>query len=922
MVSSSDSLLSPRTAAFVSLRQEVHQLRDQDASNDNPTKTFLEALKTEITQEVEKSMQSTRDDIVRLKKALEEACVAKSRANTRKGELGHIKNQLDGMRKQLHRKTSRLQSLEEGRQQRISSMRGETPRSMGILAATESVMNEQNVPLKSVRSSQIKIKTQEETQKDLDFLQTQIDQKAVLSEGKSKRQIEAIKEAVRTIRSHRLESKTSGELGEIKTELSLIKEQLKERDEASKIMQELRDLKRELEKLAEEKSQDEVDSNNGSATKMVLGAANSSFNNSHSVDELSVLTNEMNELKKQLEESHKAAAANSTCEEELKAFQQKFEKRLKVSEGKTWLELHSIKNLVIELNQRRVMSAKRRDADGRDIIALQSEMESMKKQVSLRRGLSARIKHELETMKVMFQEELADVANKSKEEINALKATIEDLTEKSRRLDVIEKREGGPPSKRDLAYLRQNLDSKKQVEERIQSINKQMELRLKACDKKDRKELEDVKKIVEGIDVESFDIWNKEEWTLLLLGVASLKEKLDAASSNNNQQQIKEIINSVTASDENESTQKSKQRSWQIKSNKTTTEQDPEQGDTPTSQRSSRAGSKGFRKRLNSDQEPSRVESGKAPRSEEEKSFCAVSDDSGDGDGSGDSEQLKSAGSLSTISESVFSPNIDDLKGKQEQDRERKLFGRFLRRKSRCARRGGKPWFLSSQRGRRQDQQQSNQEYYFQNSPPDKNSISNDGNAQSQLVVGDVDLNKSCDSDQSKRTSDTDIESVPEEEELLTSTSNNNEIAVNTRAISGSGSGGEVETKVSGSCSTIATPRASNRTVKSQVMHPTRARQSTRGNTASRTAATKSSKADNDDDDGLIDALFAKLEQPKQKIREARMLRTTIDSWDSDEDPLITVYSHPRVPSTLVVKDCGEVETVIELTFTDDYGDM
>ena len=829
----------------------MRELREQDDAPEDPTTTFLDALKGEITEEVEKSMQSTRKDIIKMKQSLEQLSAAKTRAKQRQGQLRSIRKDVEEMRIELNRKSSRLQALEEGRHQRASSSRrSRPPRPEGIIAASESVLSDGP---QSAKSSKRPGTAHEAARKDLELVHSKIDEKAVFSERKSKVEVEGIKAAVKSIQSRQLDSKTSEELGEIKNELALIKEQLQEREEASKIMKELGDLKKELEQLvnnAKKRSQDEGDSSSeATETTTITGKASSTSSNNSEQDDFFILSSEDDQMTHG-DRTDRHAAQNSRAQD-IEELQKRFEQQLRASEGRTWLELHSVKNLVAEINLRKIMSAKRRDADGRDIIAMRAELESMKKYLKLRRGLSTKVRKELETMKVELEEELADASNKSMEEISSLKQNVALLAEKSARLEENERKEGSKV-KRELAALRKNLDSKAQVEEDLEFIKTELESRIEALDANDMEKLNDVKKIVEDIHPGSFDVWNDGEWKMLTKGVGGLKEKLIEERDGDGGHVKKGMdMDGTTAPTPEES------------------DTDVDTGDAPAKETLRTV----EESEENDDVDDDNVSYGGHDEIVVVRNPPSVASQKGEG---------KQRPRLGTINDSSSYPR-DTIEDASRESKLKSLFGCILR---------------SHHIVRSPCRSERHAGFPPRGLPPTTTSSQKHGNPTSLPPMADriISVESEVIPSLSHYSECSGSDSQDDPPSLGAPTSSSTEILVNKQS-------DEVEARFTSprlaTSSTISTPRASNRTSNgSSPVHQQNQRTKRTG------------KDDDSSSSGLIDALFAKLQQQQQTASTCGLGAS--DSSDSVEDVLITVYTNPRVPSQLVLKDGGEVETIVE----------
>ena len=301
----------------------------------------------------------------------------------------------------------------------------------------------------------------------------------------------SIKKSVDKLQIAERSVKTAEELRDLQSEVDLLKEQLKSLVDSSRTKEELTALKLSIEtelRSSEGKTHEELE-----ALKAAVKLVNESDFQSKTAAELASVKSDLQHLKIGIAERQ----LENTTKKDLEALNESIEKLMVNADSKSLGELKSLKQKVTAINSKCTATTTKDEmiVIKRDVDSARDEFKAIE--------ISCRIQEEAVGLKRSVEEELQKSQGKTQQELMLLKQSIKMLAEKG-----LENKDAAELSKvkSELDAVKGSLKSietasKTQVE--LAVLKKALEYQIQSSIGKTAKELHDVKKAVDAINMES-----------------------------------------------------------------------------------------------------------------------------------------------------------------------------------------------------------------------------------------------------------------------------------------------------------------------------------------------------------------------------------------------------------------------------------
>ena len=305
------------------------------------------------------------------------------------------------------------------------------------------------------------------------------------------RSLASIKKSVEKLQVAERSVKTAEGLHELQSEVEFLKAQLKGLADSSRTKEELTSLKRTIEmelRSSEGKTHDELE-----ALKAAVKLVNESDLQTKTAAELASVKNDLQHLKTTIAERQ----LENTTKKDIESLSESIQKAMEKADLKTIVEIKSLKEKVDTLNSKCTTTTTKDEMIiiKKDVDAAKDELKAIE--------ISGKIKEEAVGLKRAVEEELQQSQGKTQQELMLLKQSIKLLVEKG-----FENKDAAELSKvkSELGAVKDKLKtienaSKTQVE--LAVLKKALEYQIQSSVGKTAKELDDMKKAVDAINMES-----------------------------------------------------------------------------------------------------------------------------------------------------------------------------------------------------------------------------------------------------------------------------------------------------------------------------------------------------------------------------------------------------------------------------------
>ena len=305
------------------------------------------------------------------------------------------------------------------------------------------------------------------------------------------RSLASIKRSVDKLQVAERFVKTAEDLHELQSEVESLKEQLKSMTDTSRTKEELAALKKSIEmelRSSEGKTNEELE-----ALKAAVKLVNDSDIQTKTAAELASVKNDLQHLKLSIAERQ----LENTTKKDLEALTESIQKAMGNADVKSLAVLEALKEKVNAINGKCLTTSSKDEmiTIKKDVDAVKDELKAIE--------ISCKIQEEAVGLKRSVEEELQKSEGKTQQELMSLKQSIKLLVEKG-----LENKDSAELSKvkSELDAVKHNLKtiegaSKTQVE--LAVLKKALEYQIQSSIGKAAKELTDMKKAVDAINMES-----------------------------------------------------------------------------------------------------------------------------------------------------------------------------------------------------------------------------------------------------------------------------------------------------------------------------------------------------------------------------------------------------------------------------------
>lgn len=305
------------------------------------------------------------------------------------------------------------------------------------------------------------------------------------------RSLASIKRSVEKLQVAERFVKTAEDLHELQSEVESLKEQLKSLTDTSRTKEELSALKKSIEmelRSSEGKTNEELE-----ALKAAVKLVNDSDLQTKTAAELATVKSDLQHLKLTIAERQ----LENTTKKDLDALAESIQKAMVNADVKSLAELKALKEKVDAINSK-CSTTNSKD----EMISIKKDVDAVKDELKAIE-ISCKIQEEAVGLKRSVEEELQKSEGKTQQELMLLKQSIKLLVEKGlENKDSVELTK----VKNELDAVKNNLKtievaSKTQVE--LAVLKKALEYQIQSSIGKTAKELNDMKKAVDAINMES-----------------------------------------------------------------------------------------------------------------------------------------------------------------------------------------------------------------------------------------------------------------------------------------------------------------------------------------------------------------------------------------------------------------------------------
>jgi hypothetical protein len=522
----------------------------------------IETLEEEKKQAQEEERKA-RGAEASLRKELES--VSKAVSATSPEELNKLKNEIE------HLKLNRLEQSREHAQEQIGFLKIELEKTMKVsetktdteLRAMQHTVTElrkaaidtrTNDELNSLREEvdhlRIELREREEasrTKNELEEMRQTMESDLKNAAGKTQEELSALKRAVASMHVNELETKTAGELVTLKKELEAVKKEMQENELAYKTQQDVIELKKALEKeLKEAKG---ATFKELAITKKTLDTIQEDLLQGRSSEDLLALRREVDNLKAEVKEKEQT----SNLRTEMLELRKALESEMKNSEGKTRRDLAYLKKAVKSLDENSIQVL------SFDELSVQKGELASLKQGWDRKDKAAKTREEIDELKKSLEENSKAWEGKNKDDMSVMEDKLEVMS-----VQPIESKNSFELKtiKAELKSLRQEVKSAEdatKTKNELDALKLTLEEALKSSEGKTADELRAMKSAVDSINVEQLEIQNKGEWDMIRSELNALKDDLKTKEAGEGL--LKKEIEDLKANIPKESDKK-KKKAW------------------------------------------------------------------------------------------------------------------------------------------------------------------------------------------------------------------------------------------------------------------------------------------------------------------------------------------------------------------------
>lgn len=391
-----------------SIRSTVGELRTLGAraksfDDINSFRVGVESVRDELKAKEE--VAKTQEEVDKLKRTLEQGL--KEADEKQKREMEEIKKTVDRMA---------VAELDTKTNEEIKSLKAE---------------------LSVLRKEVIDKELLDNTKKHYESLKKDLDTQLAESQGVTQRELAEMKKSVDKLNVDRIERSPDTDLISVKKELQILREQLDEKEEASRTRLELTILRKALE--AELKDKDGKTQEELKSIKAAVASVNKRDLDTRTNDELIALKSDVAMVKSQLQMKEDAQATIK----ELTTVKATLEEQMDESDARTKKELSIMKASVeaidaskiqeknreeLDTLRKEVSSVKAKLQDNEEVKELRVDLQSMRSTLSTMMTSEGKTKNEMKAMKAAVKT-IGDkeLKSKTKEELSQLKADVETL---------------------------------------------------------------------------------------------------------------------------------------------------------------------------------------------------------------------------------------------------------------------------------------------------------------------------------------------------------------------------------------------------------------------------------------------------------------------------------------------------------------
>jgi hypothetical protein len=487
-----------------------------------------------VTSSKEETMDSLNRDTpstVAPEQAMKEiAALQKEVAQLRdQPEIGHLKAEIESLKEEVKSKSnyssemelmkclleSNIRQAEEKNNEQLLAMK--TAMEALNLAQLESQANGELSLLKEELTG-IKEKLQQResegrSQSELDVLKADVVEQFKLAEGKTKEEMKRMMLSVECMADKQEYLQTQEELEQVKKEIVLVKDQLKETEKASKVRLELTTLKKSLE--MELWNSQGMNKQEIKAIKVAIKKMDKKKIEHKNFDELSVVRRDVKALRDEM----KAKDGSSGVHDELESLRKKVARVLDAAEGKSKDEILTMKTAVDSLSVHQTNVTDRSEID-----EMRAELAGLKQHISNKEAPQD-IKEELHALKASLHTEIMEAKQKNREAVEALHSNFNDL--KSGEVKV--QASAVEALAEELKKLKKEVEEQNTANQALENLQADLADKLETAgsNEEENKDLAVVKKAVDAVAAFSAD----EDSDILLDEIKSIKGTIKEAEA-------------------------------------------------------------------------------------------------------------------------------------------------------------------------------------------------------------------------------------------------------------------------------------------------------------------------------------------------------------------------------------------------------
>lgn len=466
-----ESIIENLRKELTKIRHESNNFREKEAATESDFISKIQKLEnchTELEEEVKEVTDKLRDE--KLVETL---------------ELQVKIDQLESEKHQLEKAQRKARKTESSLRKELDNVIEMVTKTSSTESWTKVKRDVEDLKRKRLTMGLVQAKDDISTLKK-DLARTLDDDKSV-----GNRSLASIRKSVEKLQVAERSVKTAEDLHDLQSEVDSLKEQLKSLADSSRTKDELAALKKSIEmelRSSEGKTHDELE-----ALKAAVKLVNESDLQTKTAAELATVKNDLQHLKTTIAERQ----LENTTKKDLESLCESIQKAMVSADSKTIIELKSLKEKVDAINDK-CSSTSTKD----EMIAFKKDVDAAKDELKAIE-ISCKIQEEAAGLKRSVEDELQKSQGKTQQELMLLKQSIKQLVEKG-----FENKDTAELSKvkGELSVVKDKLKtievaSQTQVE--LAVLKKALEYQIQSSVGKTAKELFDMKKAVDAINMES-----------------------------------------------------------------------------------------------------------------------------------------------------------------------------------------------------------------------------------------------------------------------------------------------------------------------------------------------------------------------------------------------------------------------------------